>query len=95
MAPAYTFPTDEHPVAAKVIADSITEEGHRLISVQETFWRPVLAERNTTTRVGGGDTAACARITSRYDSTAPAAMRIRSATPRIARIRRMLRRPRA
>lgn len=47
MAPAYTFPTDEHPVAAKVIADSITEEGHRLISVQETFWRPVLAERNT------------------------------------------------
>ena len=38
--------TNQEP-SSKVIADSITEDGWRLITVQETFWRPVLAERNT------------------------------------------------
>lgn len=32
---------------AKVIADSITEGGHRLITVEAGCWRPVLAEQNT------------------------------------------------
>lgn len=32
---------------AVVIADSINADGVRLITVQEKFWRPVLAERNT------------------------------------------------
>lgn len=33
--------------SARVIADSITEEGHRLITFEATCWRPVLAEQNT------------------------------------------------
>lgn len=32
---------------AKVIADSITEDGHRLTTVEARCWRPVLAEQNT------------------------------------------------
>lgn len=32
---------------ARVIADSITEEGHRLTTFEATSWRPVLAEQNT------------------------------------------------
>lgn len=32
---------------AKIIADSITEDGHRLTSIQVKHWRPVLAEVNT------------------------------------------------
>lgn len=32
---------------AKVIADSITEGGHRLTTVEALCWRPVLAEQNT------------------------------------------------
>ncbi len=32
---------------AKVIADSVSPEGVRLTSVQEKFWTPILAERNT------------------------------------------------
>lgn len=33
--------------AARVVADSITEEGHRLTTFEATCWRPVLAEQNT------------------------------------------------
>lgn len=33
--------------SARVVADSITEEGHRLITFEATCWRPVLAEQNT------------------------------------------------
>jgi hypothetical protein len=33
--------------SARIIADSITEEGHRLITFEATCWRPVLAEQNT------------------------------------------------
>lgn len=33
--------------SARVIADSITEEGHRLVTFEATCWRPVLAEQNT------------------------------------------------
>lgn len=33
--------------SAKVIADSITEDGHRLTTFEATCWRPVLAEQNT------------------------------------------------
>lgn len=33
--------------SARVIADSITETGHRLITFEATCWRPVLAEQNT------------------------------------------------
>ena len=33
--------------SARVIADSITEEGHRLTTFEATCWRPVLAEQNT------------------------------------------------
>lgn len=33
--------------SARVIADSITEEGSRLITFEATCWRPVLAEQNT------------------------------------------------
>jgi hypothetical protein len=32
---------------ARVIADSITEEGHRITTFEATSWRPVLAEQNT------------------------------------------------
>lgn len=32
---------------AKVIAHSVSPEGFQIYSIQETFWRPVLAERNT------------------------------------------------
>lgn len=32
---------------ARVIADSITEDGHRLTTVEASCWRPVLAEQNT------------------------------------------------
>jgi hypothetical protein len=32
---------------ARVIADSITEEGHRLTTFEASCWRPVLAEQNT------------------------------------------------
>lgn len=32
---------------AKIILDSITERGHRLITMEVTFWRAVLAEFNT------------------------------------------------
>lgn len=38
--------------SAKIIADSISRAGVRLVSIQETFWRPVLAERNTHTSQG-------------------------------------------
>lgn len=42
-------PIAENPFTAdaKVIADSVSPEGARVTTVQETFWRPVLAERNT------------------------------------------------
>lgn len=33
--------------SARVIADSITEDGHRLTTFEATCWRPVLAEQNT------------------------------------------------
>src|SRR3990167_7732984 len=33
--------------SARVIADSITETGNRLITFEATCWRPVLAEQNT------------------------------------------------
>lgn len=33
--------------SARVIADSITVDGHRLTTVEATCWRPVLAEQNT------------------------------------------------
>jgi hypothetical protein len=33
--------------SARVIADSITERGHRLVTFEATCWRPVLAEQNT------------------------------------------------
>lgn len=33
--------------SARVIADSITEDGHRLTTFEATCWRPVLAENNT------------------------------------------------
>lgn len=33
--------------SARVIADSITEDEHRLITFEATCWRPVLAEQNT------------------------------------------------
>jgi hypothetical protein len=32
---------------ARVIADSITEDGHRITTFEATSWRPVLAEQNT------------------------------------------------
>lgn len=32
---------------ARVIADSVTEDGHRLTTFEATCWRPVLAEQNT------------------------------------------------
>jgi hypothetical protein len=32
---------------AKIIADSITDDGHRLVTVEAGCWRPVLAEQNT------------------------------------------------
>lgn len=33
--------------SARVIADSITDDGHRLTTFEATCWRPVLAEQNT------------------------------------------------
>lgn len=33
--------------SARVIADSITADGHRLITFEASCWRPVLAEQNT------------------------------------------------
>jgi hypothetical protein len=33
--------------SARIIADSITEDGHRLVTFEATCWRPVLAEQNT------------------------------------------------
>jgi hypothetical protein len=33
--------------SARVVADSITEDGHRLTTFEATCWRPVLAEQNT------------------------------------------------
>lgn len=33
--------------SARVIADSVTKDGHRLITFEATCWRPVLAEQNT------------------------------------------------
>jgi len=35
------------PIAAKVIADSVTEAGHRLTTIEATFHRFILAEVNT------------------------------------------------
>lgn len=33
--------------SARIIADSITEDGQRLVTFEATCWRPVLAEQNT------------------------------------------------
>lgn len=33
--------------SARIITDSITEDGHRLVTFESTCWRPVLAEQNT------------------------------------------------
>lgn len=46
MSPEEVISTHNAPTA-KVIADSITEHGHRLTTLEVRAWRPVLAEINT------------------------------------------------
>lgn len=58
--------------SARVIADNITEDGHRLTTFEATCWRPVLAEQNTHCVLSRNSASSRAipvtKILDRYDS---------------------------